>query len=910
MSGVGSVMQDDNWERAKELFSVALERHSSERERFFAAQPDPIEVIAEARSLLANYLESPDFLEDVTAQLPDDESEVEPAFTGRRVGAWRLIREIGHGGMGVVWEAQRDDGQFEQRAAIKLLRASLFSEREIRRFREERQILASLNHPCIARLLDGGMMDDGSPYLVMEYVDGLPLDAWCNREQLNVRRRLEVFLLVCSAVEYAHRQLVIHRDLKPANILVTASDGTPKLLDFGIAKLIQDGVEEQHSTARLLTPECASPEQVRGEHLSTATDIYSLGVVLYELLTGRNPQAQASQSPLAVCRAILEEEPPPPSRATENNCDRQLAGDMDNVILKALRKEPERRYASVGDLRADLERYLEGLPVQASRVTLAYRARKFVSRNRAAVAAAVLALLSLFIGLGVSMWEVHVARMQRTRAERHFNDVRKLANSLLFEIDDKIRDLPGATDARRLMVTRAGEYLDYLAGEAAGDTKLNLELADAYARLGQVQGNPSFPNLGDRSGAQASYEKSSRIAEDVLRRDPNNARALQVVVNSLSAEGWLMVTANRSVDAVTTQQKAVDASQALVRIYPQETSYRQQLAEQLHDLGDMMGNPWFPGLGDIDGADRCYSRSLEIWSQSLAQLPQTPEMLQNRVRLYYSLSLLQWEGRGRSAPAQEWAEKALEKMQELPPSQRDKAAELSRMGALYAVAAEADSLRSPRQAIVEYKRSLGYERQLKAADPRNTKANEDLSWALVLYGAFLSRVPARRGEALAALQEAVNLGSLMPSEELGDTKDEGEAEVRISQLLVQQGQTDEARKRSLAGLAILRRLAEPANAAPLFHGLYAWALLHAEPRNLRSPETALLHAQAASDAAHGHNVRYLDLIAEAYNQAGQAQQAVAFERQALALLPDPADRVDYEHNLKRFQAALRKAPHK
>jgi tetratricopeptide (TPR) repeat protein len=213
-------------------------------------------------------------------------------------------------------------------------------------------------------------------------------------------------------------------------------------------------------------------------------------------------------------------------------------------------------------------------------------------------------------------------------------------------------------------------------------------------------------------------------------------------------------------------------------------------------------------------------------------------------------------------------------------------------------------------ATVEYKRSLGYERQLKAADPRNTKADEDLSWALVLYGAFLSRVPARHGEALAALQEAVNLGSLMPSEELGDTKEEGEAEVRIGQLLMQQGQTDEARKRSLAGLAIMRRLAEPADAAPLFRGLYAWALLHAEPRDLRSPETALLHAQAASDAAHGRDVKYLDLLAEAYNQAGHAQQAVTLERQVLALLPDPADRVDYERNLNRFQAALHKAPHK
>jgi non-specific serine/threonine protein kinase/serine/threonine-protein kinase len=902
----------EGWKRAKDLFSSALVLPETEREAFLAAQQDEREILDEVRSLLETYRDSPDFLENATPELPAEFRESVTSLVGRRIGVWELVREIGQGGMGIVYLAEREDGEYRQQAALKVLKPGPQRDLLLGLFRRERQILAQLQHPNIARLMDGGTTD-GQVFYVMEYVAGSPLTAYCDANHFTIQQRLKLFCEICDAVSYAHRKLIIHRDLKPENILVTA-DGAPKLLDFGLAKVFEDssGTEKAASITigPMLTPSYASPEQVRGEHLSTATDIYSLGVVLYELLTGRNPQAQANQSPLAVCRAILEEEPPPPSRATENSRDRQLAGDMDNVILKALRKEPERRYASVGDLRADLERYLQGLPVQASRVTLAYRVRKFVSRNRAAVAAAVLALLSLFIGLGVSMWEVHIARMQRTRAERHFNDVRKLANSLLFEIDDKIRDLPGATDARRLMVTRAGEYLDYLAGEAAGDTKLNLELADAYARLGQVQGDPSFPNLGDRSGAQASYEKSSRIAEDALRRDPKNARALQIMVNSLSAEGWLMVTANRSADAVATQQKAVDASQALVRFYPQETSYRQQLAEQLKDLGDMMGNPWFPGLGDIDGADRCYSRSLEIWTQSLAQLPQTPEMLQNRVRLYYSLSLLQWEGRGRSAPAHQWVEKALEKMQDLPPSQRDKAGELSRMGALYAVAGEADSLRSPRQAIVEYKRSLGYERQLKAADPRNTKANEDLSWALVLYGAFLRRLPARHGEALAALREAVNLGSLMPSEELGDTKNEGEAEVRIGQLLMRQGKTDEARKHSLAGLAILRRLAEPANAAPLFRALYAWALLYAEPRSLRSPETALLYAQAASDAAHGHNVRYLDLVAEAHNQAGQAQQAVSFERQALALLPDPADRVDYEHNQERFQAALRKAPHK
>ena len=820
-------------------------------------------------------------------------------------GIYRIVKRIGEGGMGVVYLAEREDGEFRQQVALKVLKPGPQRDRLLRLFRRERQILAQLEHPGIARLIDGGT-SGGEIYYVMEYVAGSPITAHCNTNQLTIRQRLNLFCEICDAVSYAHRKLIIHRDLKPENILVT-TDGVPKLLDFGLAKVFEETATESATSITIgpmLTPAYASPEQVRGEHLSTATDIYSLGVLLYEMLTGRNPQALSKLSPLEVCRTILDEEPPPPSRAAERTRDRNLAGDLDNIVLKALRKEPDRRYASVDDFRADLERYLEGFPVQASHAGFNYRAHKFVLRHRWGLAAAALVTLSLLIGLGVSVWEAHVAQMQRARAERHFNDVRGLANSLLFEIDDKIKDLPGAIDARRLMVSRAGEYLDYLAGEAAGDTKLNLELAEAYAKLGEVQGDPFSPNLGDRSGALASYGKSARIAQVVLQREPKNAQALQAVVRSLSAQAWLMVTSNRLAEASRLEQSAVDESRKLVGLYPRDTDYRQLLAEHLRDLGDILGHPWYPGLGDIDGAEQCYSQSQEIWTSIMAHTSPTPAMLQSQVHLYYAMSVLEWETKGHSALAQKWIEEALEKMREMPASEQRKVDNIYRMGTLYATAAEADSIRSPRRAMDEYKRSLGLERQLKAADSQNTKADEDLSWVLIIYGAFLSRDPAQRQEALKSLEEAANLATFMPTQEIGDTKNVGEAEIRIGELLMQMGRTGEAQKHSLAGLAILRRLAEPVNAAPLFRGLYAWALLHAAPRNLRQPETALLNAQAASDAAHGHNVRYLDLIAEANFQAGRPGQAVVVERQVLALLPDAIDRVDYEANLKRFRASL------
>jgi serine/threonine protein kinase len=417
VGGEAQAVNANDWKRAKELFSTAVALDEAERDAYIDSLPDSNEILDEVRSLLAAYLEAPDFLEDAVPELPPLELADEPSISlaGRRIGAWQLVREIGRGGMGVVWEARRADQQYEQRAAVKLLRASLLSDRDIRRFREERQILASLNHPCIARLLDGGMLEDGSPYLVMEYVDGLPLDAWCDSKNLSIRQRLETFLLVCSAVEYAHRQLVIHRDLKPANILVTASEGVPKLLDFGIAKLIDDGVEAQHSTTRLLTPECASPEQVRGERMTTANDVFSLGVLLYLLLTGHHPFALPDASPLEAMRAICEMEPRLPSSMAHGR-RKELHGELDAIILQALRKNPAERYPSVRALADDIRAWLEGTPVSAIRQPWWRRSAKLIWRYKVQSAAIALAAVSLLAGILFTSIEAKHARQSAQEA--------------------------------------------------------------------------------------------------------------------------------------------------------------------------------------------------------------------------------------------------------------------------------------------------------------------------------------------------------------------------------------------------------------------------------------------------------------------------------------------------------------
>ncbi len=357
---------------------------------------------------------------------------------GSTVGPYRVLRVLGRGGMGTVYLAERADGAFAQTVAVKVVRTLGVSDETLRRFELERSLLARLEHPAITRILDGGVTDRGEPYLVMEYVDGEPIDRFCDRLRLPVRERLELFRAVCEAVRFAHRALIVHRDLKPENILVDR-EGKPRLLDFGIAKLI-DGEAEAHSTltrvgGRPFTPAYASPEQILGEPISTASDVYSLGVVLYQLLTGETPFRIETDAPGELVRSAESRRGELPSRrltrlgseAAERraelrgthrrNLERELAGDLDRVVSKALDPDPEQRYPSVGRFEEDLGRYLEGLPVRARPATLGYRARKFVQRNRLLVAAVALITLLVLGGFGTALWQRGVALEARERAE-------------------------------------------------------------------------------------------------------------------------------------------------------------------------------------------------------------------------------------------------------------------------------------------------------------------------------------------------------------------------------------------------------------------------------------------------------------------------------------------------------------
>jgi serine/threonine protein kinase/tetratricopeptide (TPR) repeat protein len=611
----------EDWPRLKVILADALEREEDERDAFLLqACGEDRELLAQARTLIAAEKSGGSTL-DRPVVLAFEATEA--SRVGERVGAYEILEEIGHGGMGTVYVAQRADEQYRKKVAIKVVRRGMDTDFILRRFRMERQILAALDHPHIARLADGGVTEDGLPYFVMEHVEGEPLPDYCDSRRLSISERLRLFLDVCSAVEFAHQNLVVHRDLKPANILVT-KDGTVKLLDFGIAKLlnpdIADGtIEQTGSLLRLMTPDYASPEQVKGEPITTSSDIYSLGVALYELLTGHRPYRVRTSDPGELARMVCQEEPPKPSAAvtrveevTRTGPDgassvvrvtpelvsalregdpsklrRRLHGDLDNIVLMALRKERERRYVSVERFAADIQRHLDGRPVSARRPTLGYRAAKFAGRHRAGVAASAFILAALVTGLVWDLRETRRARAAEARAERRFNDVRKLARSLLFEIHDSVAKLSGATPARKLIVERALEYLDSLAKESGGDSALTRELATAYERVGEVQGHPYTANLGDTAGAFKSYRKALDLRETLAARSPRDPGIQLELANTLDHMGQILGTANdpAAIDAI---KRSLAIREALVAVNPKGVETRNGLATSYHMMAAIL----------------------------------------------------------------------------------------------------------------------------------------------------------------------------------------------------------------------------------------------------------------------------------------------------------------------------------
>ncbi len=550
---------------AEILFHELADLSPAEREKHCRERQIPADVQAEVEALLRFDFGVDHAITDNVAayaeQLLRARSE---AKEHGHCGPYQLVRLLGRGGMGSVYLAERADGEVEQRVAIKLLGFRSEDPAFQARFLQERQILATLSHPGIARLLDAGHTSAGQPYLAMDYIDGIPIDQYV--ENLDLRCKLSLFIEVCEAVSYAHRNLIIHRDLKPSNILVDGG-GRPKLLDFGIAKIIEAGSDPTHTQTveRLLTPEYASPEQIRGLGQTTATDVYSLGAVLYKLLTGRSPHALPSATREQMIAAICVKEPAAPSRVTPG-----LPHDLDFIVGKALRKEPEERYATVEGFAEDLRNFLEWRPVRARSGDAWYRIRKFARRYWAPIAAAGVAIAGLSVG-------VYIANHERIIAERRFSQLRQLSNRI-FDLDANIRDLPGSTAARQELVSVSLEYLEGLGPETRGDLDLTQEIGHAYLGVAEVQGVPTNLNLGEFSKAEANLKKADAFIDTVLASRPQSRTALMDSANIAQDRMILAESEHRREDALAHAQKAGERLDALMRQGDPSPAERKSLA--------------------------------------------------------------------------------------------------------------------------------------------------------------------------------------------------------------------------------------------------------------------------------------------------------------------------------------------
>ena len=694
------------WRQLKVIFQDVADLPAAERARAVAEKcGNDSELREEIESLLA--------ADDLASRVLGESAVAMPDIaTPEHIGPYRVVREVSRGGMGTIYLGQRED-DFRRQVAIKVIRGAVRSDEVVRRFRIERQILANLDHPYVARLLDGGTTSDGLPYFVMEYVEGVPIDRYCNDRNLSIAERLRLFIDVCAAVQYAHQNLIVHRDIKPSNILITA-DGTPKLLDFGISKLLDESAtaEQTATELRAMTPEYASPEQVAGLPITTNSDIYSLGVVLFELLTGQRPYRFQSHSPAEIARVVCDTEPDRPSAivSSDANRGRRLRGDLDTIVLMALRKDPARRYAAADAFAADIRRHLEGLPVNARPDTLSYRATKFVRRNKLGVTAAVLFVFALIAGIAGTWW-------QARKAERRFDDLRQLANVMMFDVEPKIAMLAGATEARQTLVAHGVRYLDRLAAAADDDAKLQLEVAEGFRKLAEVQGNPYTSNLGQLAEAEKSYRKSLDALQRLARRRPKDADVLESL--ALTTDGYADIR-HQTGDLAETEaayRAAADAFDRAGAIRPLSLRAQRSRAAILAKRADVLGHQGMSNLGRTAEALAEHQRALALREKLYAQYPGDARLPRDVAESLTKIGYIQ-NANGNYAAAADANRRAVALMSALVAKQPDNANDQQDLSSAYLIASlPLREIGRHEEALQNLRTSYSIIRRLADADP-------------------------------------------------------------------------------------------------------------------------------------------------------------------------------------------------
>ena len=818
----------------------------------------------------------------------------------RRVGAYEIDRLIGRGGMGAVYVAHRADGNFEQQVAIKLIDLPLATDLFRERFRLERQILAGLNHPLIARLLDGGVTSEGEPFLVMEYVDGIPIHRFCEDGHLSISQRLILFKQVCEAVQFAHQNLVVHRDLKPDNILVMA-DGTPRLLDFGTAKLLSPsldgpGSEFTRQGFQSFTPQYASPEQVLGNPITTASDTYSLGVLLYLLLTGILPYELKEFTTAEMIRVICEEQPKRPERS--GGGDKRLDADLEAIVLKALRKEPGERYLTAVQLAADVQAYLDGRTVTARRGTFGYRASKFIRRHRVALVGAGLVFTSLTAGIAGVLWQSRLANVERRKAEARAADLRQLSNSLLSELDEAIKELPGSTGVQRLLVTRVLEHLDRMSVDSSGDRLIELDLVNAYTRLGNIQGNPYDQNLGDRQGALVSLDKALAIAKLLSASATLDREAVHAMASVLQARSEVLWGMEKTPEAVASMRAATAAFERLVEGRDATPALISEAAAAYGTLGDELGQPGTPNLGDVDGALVAYRRHIQLDERALAIDPDFP-----RARRGLGIILLKMANIVVDTdPAQalsiyELAEKRFDALAES--KQSGLTSQRMRANLLRKEAMAMRELGEHARAVPFFDQALVMQKRIAAADPKDTRSlfdvYVDLTQAANNYEESADPAlvaPGIRRRYLAPAAPLLKEAESVALQLLKDNPSNDDWKLQLADVQVRLGTVEQTLNApgdfaalSARGLAMLKELAAKHADSLLILDSEVSALLNVEPLTLREPSLAIACAEREALLTKRRKPGVLLSVAQAYRSAGQPEKARAAASEGLALLP-------------------------
>ena len=842
--------------------------------------------------------------------LLESDDAVRPAGSVRlpRFGNYQAQQLIGRGGMGAVYLATRDDGEVKLRVAVKVISTPLWAPLLEDRFRRERQILAQLRHAHIAAFLDGGVTEDGLPFLVMEYVEGEPIDRFCDTRRLGIRERLALFLQVCDAVAFAHSQLVVHRDIKPGNILITA-DGQAKLVDFGLARPIEEARLGEDQPTLYLTPQYSSPEVLHGKPAAVSDDVYSLGVLLYELLSGKRPFGTPQTSPSEIIKAVLDAEPAPASdpapgsdRAAETRgltaatLRRALRGEPDAIVAKAMERSLSQRYPSVERLAADVSRYLSGHVTEASPANPLRRARKFVVRHKMGVAAACLIAVTLAGGVAATAWEAQIA-------ERRFAETRELAHYLMFDLNRSITRLPGATPVRAELVEHSLAYLDRLSAEKIRDPVLRTEVGEGYAQLASILGNPATSNIGQPARARETWLRA--IAILTPEANGGNRRARLILANTKIDLGRLLDFESNSGRASIEAGNQDFARLAAAWPNDYEIRYNAGWASfaLMRSLSQASGG-YLTGqntaaamaalatsIGDAEAAARVNPRS----SEAIRLLAIDYNMAGSITELRDPAGATQYFRKGVAA------------MDRIPAADRGIPIVLSnRSSVLLGLGRNLGQLG-------QFDEAFGYLEQARQLRDRSAAADPDNIQSLYLSAlpyyqlAELFAIAGKKDEELRYRLAGIAIFDRLLKRDPGNQPyllAEAEQQAAAANISWEAGRRDEALRLAAAGIPVLKASAVAARASVPELVLGASALLDCKVSRYADVPLALKLVERAL-ALNGDDIDTLQTAAKAYWMNGDRAQAGRILEHALALVspaPTPLRR-KIEESLRRYRSA-------